>query len=149
MTSRREILTVLGLGALAAPLACFAQQSRPKVARIGFLGAASAPTYADRIEALRAGLRELGYVEGINLSIAFRWADGIYGRLDALAAELVKHQVDVLVTHGTPGTLAAKRATTTIPIVMAVIGDAVAAGIVSSMARPEGNVTGSLSLIHI
>lgn len=138
---RRKAL--IAFGALGASLACFAQQRASKVARIGFLGAASPSAFARRIEALRAGLRDLGYLEPTNLTIAFRWADGNYGRLNELAAELVKDQVDVLVTHGTPGTLAAKRATTTIPIVMAVIGDAISAGIVASMARPGGNVTGS------
>jgi putative ABC transport system substrate-binding protein len=94
------------------------------------------------MDRLRAGLRELGYVEGRNLTIEERWADGRYERLPALAAELVRSNVDVIVTHGTPGALAAKHATTTIPIVMAVIGDPVAAGVVASFARPGGNITG-------
>jgi putative ABC transport system substrate-binding protein len=93
-------------------------------------------------EAFRLGLRDLGYVEGKNIVIEFRWAEENYDRLPDLAAELVRLEVDVLVTYGTPGTLVAKRATTTIPIVMVHSGDAVAAGIVASLARPGGNLTG-------
>ena len=99
--------------------------------------------YASRVEALRAGLRDLGYVEGKNIVIEYRWADGKYDRLPDLAAELVRINVDVLVTSGTPGVRAAKQATTTIPIVMAASGDAVATGLVASLARPGGNITGS------
>ncbi|MGH6804295.1 MAG: ABC transporter substrate-binding protein, partial [Methyloceanibacter sp.] len=90
-----------------------------------------------------AGLRDLGYVEGKNIVIEFRWAEDKYDRLPELAAELVRLKVDVLVTHGTAGPLAAKRATTTIPIVIAHVGDAVATGLVASLARPGGNITGS------
>ena len=115
--NRRKCLTALGISALAAPLAAFAQQ-KGKVWRIGFLGAASAPGFAHWVEALRAGLRELGYVEGRNLVIEFRWAEGKYERLPELAAELVRLKVDVIVTHSTMGIRAAKAATTTIPIVM-------------------------------
>jgi putative ABC transport system substrate-binding protein len=95
------------------------------------------------LDRFRAGLRDLGYVEGANMFIDFRWAEGDYARLAELAVDLVRLKVDVLVTYGTPGTLAAKRATTTLPIVMVVSGDAVATGIVASLARPGGNVTGS------
>ena len=143
MTTRRELLIALGAGALAAPLASFAQQQTAKIARIGFLGSESASGYASRVEALRAGLRDLGYVEGKNIVIEFRWAEGKRDRLPDLAAELVRIKVGVLVTHGTPGTRAAKNATTTIPIVMAASGDPVASGLVTSLARPGGNVTGS------
>lgn len=142
MISRREFLIAGGAGVLAVPLACFAQQ-QGKPRRIGFLGASSASGYASRVEALRAGLRELGYVEGKNIAIEFRWADGKYERLPGLAAELVQLKVDVIVTYGTPGTLACKQATTTIPIVMASAGDAVTTGMVASIARPGGNITGS------
>ena len=141
MTTRRELLFALGVGTLAAPLASFAQQQPAKVARIGFLGPASASGYASRVEALREGLRDFGYVEGKNIVIEYRWAEGKYERLPELAAELVRLKVDVLVTSGTPDTLAAKRATTTIPIVMAVTGDAVSSGIIASLARPGGNIT--------
>jgi putative ABC transport system substrate-binding protein len=89
------------------------------------------------------GLRDRGYVDGENIIVEFRWAEENYNRLPELAAELVRLKVDILVTYGTPGTLAAKRATTTIPIVMAYIGDALAVGVVASLSRPGGNITGS------
>jgi putative ABC transport system substrate-binding protein len=130
------------LGLLAAPVPSSGQQPA-KVYRIGFLGAASASAYAPKVGAFQQGLRGLGYEEGKNLVIEFRWAEGHYDRLPALAAELVGLPVDLLVTHGTPGTRAAKGATTAIPIVMAAIGDAVATGLVASLARPGGNITGS------
>ena len=114
-----------------------------KVPRIGFLGATSASGYAPQLDAFRQGLRDLGYMEGKNIAIEYRWAEGKYDRLPGLAAELVRLKVDVLVTHGTPGTHAAKSATTTIPIVMATSGDAVATGLVTGIARPGGNLTGS------
>jgi putative ABC transport system substrate-binding protein len=129
-------------GALAVPLAIEAQQVE-KVYRIGYLGNASASGQAKRVESLRAALRDLGYVEGKNIVIELRWAEGKLERLPDLAAELVRLKVDVLVTAGTPGALAAKQATTTIPIVMVGIGDAVATGVVASLARPGGNITGS------
>ena len=135
------LAVVLALALALAPLAAEAQ-SATKVYRIGFLGAASASTSATRVEALQVGLRDLGYVEGKNFVIEYRWAEGKYDRLPVLAAELVGLKVDVLVTGGTPGISAAKQATTTIPIVMAGSGDAVAAGLVASLARPGGNITG-------
>jgi len=138
---RREFITLLGGAAAAWPIATRAQQSG-KVARIGFLGLTSTSGFASRIEGFRQGLRDLGYVEGTNAVIEYRWADGNYARLPELAAELVRSNVDVIVTHATPGSLAAKRATTTIPIVMALVGDAVASGLVASLARPGGNITG-------
>jgi putative ABC transport system substrate-binding protein len=137
---RREFITVLG-GAAAWPLAARAQQTG-KLARIGFLGAAFESGFAKRVEGFRSGLRDLGYVEGTNAIIEYRWADEKYERLPELAAELVRSKVNVIVAHGTPGSLAAKRATATIPIVVANIGDAVAAGVVASLARPGGNITG-------
>ncbi len=143
MITRRRIVIAFGAGALAAPLASFAQQPPAKIFRIGFLGAESAAGYASRMEALRAGLRDLGYVEGKNIVIEYRWAEGKYERLPDLAAELVHLKVDVIVTHAAPGSLAAKRATTTIPIVMATMGDPVSLGLIASLARPGGNVTGS------
>jgi putative tryptophan/tyrosine transport system substrate-binding protein len=93
------------------------------------------------IEGFRQGLRDLGYVEGTNITVEYRWAEGRYERLAGLAAELVRSKVDLIVTHGTPGSLAAKQATTTIPIVMASIGDPVVTGVVASVARPGGNIT--------
>ncbi len=107
------------------------------------MGAESASGYTSRVDALRAGLRDLGYVEGKNIVIEFRWADGKNDRLPELAAELVRLKVDVLVTHAVPATRAAKQATTTIPIVTAAVADPVALGLVASLARPGGNITGS------
>src|SRR5215472_9772412 len=122
------------------PLAASAQQT--KVARIGFLGIDSASAHAARLAALRAGLRDLGWIEGTNLLIEYRWAEGNYERLRGLADELVQLKVDVLVTHGTPGALAAKSATSTIPIVLTAVGDILALGLVSSLRVPGGNITG-------
>jgi putative ABC transport system substrate-binding protein len=142
MNNRRKLIVALGSGALTVPFGSLAQQ-QGKVWRIGFLGPGTASNTATRLEALRAGLRELGYAEGKNIVIDYRWADGKPDRLPALAVELVRLNVDVIVTHGSIGPLAAKQATTTIPTVMAVGGDPVAAGIVASLARPGGNITGA------
>ena len=142
MNKRRKLIIALGASALAAPLPSFAQQP-VKIARIGFLGAASASGYTRQLDGFRLGLRDFGYMEGKNIVIEYRWAEGNYARLPELAAELVRSKVDVIVTHGTPGTRAAKGATTTIPIVMAISGDAVATGLVVSLPRPGGNITGS------
>jgi putative tryptophan/tyrosine transport system substrate-binding protein len=139
---RRRFMAVIAGGLLAAPRAAEAQQSG-RVYRIGFLGGASQSGYVAQVEALRLGLRDHGYVEGRNITIEYRWAEGKYDRLPALAAELVRLTVDIIITHGTPAALAAKQATTTIPIVMAIVGDPVDAGIVNSLSRPGGNVTGS------
>jgi putative ABC transport system substrate-binding protein len=114
-----------------------------RIARIGFLGAATASGYARQVEGFRLGLRDLGYVEGTNIVIEYRWAEGNYARLPELAAELARSNVDVIVTHGTPGALAAKQATETVPVVMAIIGDSVVSRIVASVAHPGGNLTGS------
>ena len=138
---RREFIAAL-VAAAAAPRQARAQNAAKSI-RIGFLGASSAVAYARFVEALRGGLKALGYEEGRNLVIEFRWANDDYIRLAGLAAELVRLDVDVIVTHGTPGTLAAERATTSIPIVMAIIGDPVAAGVVSSIRDSGRNVTGS------
>ena len=107
------------------------------------MGAVTADDYGNLLDVLRQGLRDLGYVEGKNIVIEYRWAEGKYDRLPELAAELVRLDVSIIVTHGTPGSLAAKRATTTIPIVMAISGDAIATGLVQSIARPGENITGS------
>ena len=143
LNTRRKLIVALGAGALAAPLPSFAQQPPPRMHRIGFLGPSSAAGIARNLDAFRAGMRELGYVEGRNLVIEFRWAENKYERLPELAAELVRLNVELIVTHSTPGVLAAKQATTAIPIVMAAQGDAVATGLVASLARPGGNITGS------
>jgi putative tryptophan/tyrosine transport system substrate-binding protein len=138
---RREFVTLLGGAAVGWPLPVRAQQ-RAKVARIGYLGLVTASWHAPRVTAFRAGLRELGYVEGKDIVIEFRWAEGQYDRLPALAAELARLNVDVIVTHAAPGAYAAKKATSTIPIVITAIGDLLALGLVESLARPGGNLTG-------
>ena len=117
--NRRTFITTSAVGFFAAPLAAGAQG---KVYRIGFLGSASPSQYARQIDGMRQGLREHGYVEGRNIVIEYRWAEGQYERLPGLAAELVRLKVDLIVTHGTPGAQAAKGATATIPIVMALVG---------------------------
>jgi ABC-type uncharacterized transport system substrate-binding protein len=144
---RRELLIALSLGVFATSPACFGQTQRSRVARIGFLGSASAQGSARSVGALRAGLRDLGYIEGRNMFIEYRWAEGHYERFPEMLKDLIASKVDVIVTHGTPGTRAAKRATTTIPIVMAISGDAVGTGLVTQLARPEANVTGSTFFI--
>ena len=138
-----RLLVVLVL--LAAPLAAEAQQAG-KVYRIGYLGNSSAALESELVAAFRQGLRDLNYVEGHNIVIEYRWAEGRYDRFPALVAEAVRLKVDVIVTAGTPAALAAKQATRTIPIVIAAIADPIAAGLVPSLARPGGNVTGSASM---
>jgi putative ABC transport system substrate-binding protein len=129
------------MGLLGEPLTAEAQPAGGPW-RIGFLGALSAAGYASQLSALRAGLRDLGYDEGRNLVIDYRWAQGKYDRLPDLAAELVRAKVELIVTHGTPGSRAAMQTTATVPIVMAVVGDPVETGLVSSLARPDKNATG-------
>jgi putative ABC transport system substrate-binding protein len=135
-------LLSVALALVSAPVPAGAQSVAGKVPRVGVLGVTSAAGYARQVEAMRQGFRDLGYVEGRNIVIEYRWAEGRYDRLPALAAELIRLQPDVIVTSG-PGTRVLKGATTTIPIVMAVGGDAVAEGLVASLARPGGNITGS------
>jgi putative ABC transport system substrate-binding protein len=138
-----SITAVVAVLLLLAPLAAGAQPAG-KVWRIGFLGSTSPKAqHGAFVDAFREGLREHGYVEGKHVTIEYRWAENDYDRLPALAAELVRLNVDVILTHGTPGARAAKAATTTIPIIVAIIGDAVATGLVPSLARPGANVTGS------
>jgi putative ABC transport system substrate-binding protein len=139
---RRTFIGGVGFCVFAGPPAVRAQQ-RGKVYRIGFLGIANASSWVSQIDALRQGLRELGYEEGKDLVIEYRWAEEDLDRLPKLAAELVSLKVDVIVTHGTPGSRAAKQATTTIPVVMAAVGDPVRSGLVASLARPGGNLTGN------
>ena len=141
MNTRRKLIVALGAGALAAPFGSFAQQPA-RVPRIGVLGAGSPSGWAPMVEALRAGLRDLGYVEGQNINIDYRWADGQYDQLPELVADLIRLKVDVIVSHATAGVGAAKRATTSIPIIMASIGDPVASGLLTNLSRPGGNITG-------
>jgi len=136
---RRAFLSTAGIGLMSVPAVARAQQAG-KVYRIGYLSLSPGPGYGT--EAFRQGLRELGYVEGRNLIIEYRWAAGKKERLPDLVAELVRLKVEVIVTSVTPAAEAAKRATTTIPIVMAAVGDPVGSGLVASLARPGGNVTG-------
>jgi len=135
--TRRTFCSML----LALPFSAQAQQSK-KIARIGFLSATSASSQSLRVEAFRQGLRELGYVEGKNIVIEWRFAEGKADRLRELVAELVRLKVDVIVTGGPPPTRAAKQATSTIPIVMAFDDDPVGSGFAASLARPGGNITG-------
>jgi putative tryptophan/tyrosine transport system substrate-binding protein len=140
---RRAFITLLGGAAAAWPLTARAQQAVPVV---GVLSAEWPNLFSDRLRAFHDGLRETGYVEGRNLAIEYRWAEGRNDRLPALATELVRRQVTVLVATSTPAVLAARIATTTIPIVFFVAADPVQLGLVTSLSRPEGNLTGVVTL---
>ena len=137
---RRRTLAALCAGAFA-PLTSFAQQPS-KVWRIGYLSPGTEASQGPRVAAFRAGLRELGYIEGKNLIIDFRWAGGKLDRLPDQAAELVRLNVDLILTHSIDGATAARRATSTLPIVVAAAGDFIALGLAKSLAKPGGNVTG-------
>jgi ABC-type uncharacterized transport system substrate-binding protein len=142
---RREVITLLG-GAAAWPVAAHAQQTGRPI--IGFLGSSSgaADNVRTIVEHLRRGLGDTGFVEGHNLVVEYRWAEGRYERLPALAAELVRHPVAVLVAGGITATVAAKAATATIPIVFYTGGDPVKLGLVGSLNKPDGNATGAVQL---
>jgi putative ABC transport system substrate-binding protein len=144
MDRRRFLLTSLA-GVLAAPRAVEAQRAG-KVYRIGFLGNSTPALEANLVGRFREGLRDLDYVEGLNVLIEYRWAEGQYERFAALIAELIALKVEVIVTAGTPASLAVKKATTSIPLVMVAVGDPVATGLVASLARPGGNITGLTSI---
>jgi putative tryptophan/tyrosine transport system substrate-binding protein len=142
---RREFITLLSGIVAAWPLAARAQQPA-KIPRIGFLGNSTATMEANLIGPLRDGLRELGYEEGRNVIIEFRWADGKYDQFPALVAELLAAKVDVIITAGTPATLAIKKATSTVPLVFIAVGDPVGTGVVPNLGRPGGNITGLSSI---
>src|SRR5215475_10504531 len=145
MMDRRTFLTITTLPLLATPFPAPAQQGG-KVPRIGLLNATSRSTNPARIEAFRQGLRELGYVEGKNIVIEDRWAEGKSDRLPSLASELVRLEVDVIVTGGPAATRPAQQATASIPIVMSLDDDPVGSGFAASLARPGGNITGLSTL---
>ena len=146
MITRRKLLIAFGVGQFAAAIPSLAQQ-QAKVPRIGFLYQSSRPASFDShfLGAFLKGMRELGYIEGKNIVIEWRFADGKYERLPALAAELVQLKVDVLIAPNPPAVEAAWQATTAIPIVMVVVGDPVGMGFVKSLSRPGGNITGLAS----
>jgi putative ABC transport system substrate-binding protein len=141
---RREFFALVG-GAAVWPLAARAQQPE-KIPRIGFLGNSTADLEANLVEPFRGGLRDLGRIEGRNIVIEYRWAEGKYDRFPALIAELLASKVDVIVTAGTPASLAVKKATSSVPLVMIAVGEPVATGLVASLARPGGNATGVTSI---
>jgi putative ABC transport system substrate-binding protein len=140
-TARRIFCFALCVLILAPGLSAEAQQPK-RVPRIGYLSTGSGTKHDPRIEAFRQGLLDLGHVEGKNINIEYRYAEGSSERLPGLAEELVRLNVDVIVTPGTPAIRAAKQATTTIPIIFPTTGDPVASGLVASLARPGGNITG-------
>ena len=137
---RREFITLLGSAAAAWPLGVHAQQ--PAMPVIGFLNVTSAQVYAFQLTAFLKGLGEAGYVEGQNVAIEYKWADGQNDQLPAMAADLVHRRVAVIAATTTPAAIAAKAATTTIPIVFETGADPVRLGLVSSFNRPGGNITG-------
>ena len=144
----RRTLTSLALGAMLFALGFPAEAQQPKkVYRIGYLSGSDAATDAPRFEGIQLALRELGYVEGQNIVIEYRYADGKLDQLPQFAAELVRLNVAVIVTTGSPPTRAAQQATKTIPVVMTVVGDPLEGGFVASLAQPGGNITG-LTQMH-
>jgi putative ABC transport system substrate-binding protein len=138
---RRDFIKAIGgAAAVLCPLGAHAQQSA-KVPRVGFMGNSTEALEANLVGPFREGLRQLGYQEGRNIIVVYRWAEGKYERFPALIAELLAAKVDVIVTAGTPASLAVKKATTTVPLVMVAVGDPVETGLVASLARPGGNLS--------
>ena len=139
------IVLLGGTASAGWPLVAHAQQARP-VYRIGFMGNSTAALEANLVKPFRDGLRELGYEEGRNIAIEYRWAEGDYSRFPTLVTELLAQKVDVIVTAGTPAALAVKAATTSVPLVVVAVGDPIGTGIVASLGRPGGNITGLSSI---
>ena len=144
MSSRRAFIG--GIASTAIMISCVVTARAGKTPRIGFLGNSTAALEANLIRPWREGLRDFGYVEGQNLAVEYRWAEGRYERFPALIAELLALKVDVIVTAGTPAAQAVKRASSTIPLVMIAVGDPVGTGLVGSLGRPGGNATGLVSI---
>jgi putative tryptophan/tyrosine transport system substrate-binding protein len=138
---RRDFIAIIGNAAIGWPLGARAQQPA-KLRTIGFMGSGTASSQSEWTAAFLQRLHELGWSEGRNIAIEYRWAEGRSERLAEIAAEFVRLKADLILTHNTPPTLAAKRATSAIPIVFATAGDPVGTGIVASLARPGGNITG-------
>ena len=146
MIARRTFLVALGTAAVAAPLEAFAQQRSGKGPRIGWLVPGTRADQDPLLEEYRRGMRDLGYIEGRTVETQYVYADAQFDRLPGLAVQLVERRVDIIVTASTPASLAAKQATAKIPIVFAASSDPISTGVVASLARPGGNVTG-LSLM--
>jgi ABC-type uncharacterized transport system substrate-binding protein len=144
--TRRRLLTALVIAAVAGPRAARAQQRPSKVVRIGYVDTSSARIASVRLDRLRAGLRDLGYEEGKKLVLEVRWAEAEYERLPAMAAELVQQRVDVIVAAGPAAIQVVRRATSTLPVVIAASGDPLSFGFVQSLSRPGGNITGLSSV---
>jgi putative ABC transport system substrate-binding protein len=142
---RRELVALLGVAAFVATSTA-AGQEPGKPRRIGFLGNSTEALEAHLVGAFRDGLRDLGYVEGRNIAIEYRWAEGQYEQLTPLIAELAASKVEVIVTAGTPAALAVRRTAPSIPLVMVAVGDPIGTGLAASLAQPGGNATGLPSL---
>jgi ABC-type uncharacterized transport system substrate-binding protein len=143
LVSRRLSVVSLTLSAILFALGLSAEaQQQKKIPRIGFLGNSTAALEENLVEPFRQGLHDLGYVEGKNILIEYRWAEGNYDRFPALIGELVAQKVDIIVTAGTPASLAVKKAAPSIPLIMAAVGDPIGTGLIESLAHPGGNVTG-------
>jgi putative ABC transport system substrate-binding protein len=136
---RREFIAILG-GVAGWPIAVHGQQLK-KIPRVGFLGLTSPAAHARFLEAFRRGLRDLGYIDGESIWVEHRWAEGQYDRLPQLATDLIREKVDLVVTYGSEGALAAKRSITTVPVVAVAVGDFVGAGVVTNIPKPEARTS--------